>query len=191
MSAPSSRARAAVPNGVFAVGLFIATEGALFGTLIASYFYLRFNSTRWPPAGIPRPDPTLPLVLAAALVLAAVPLVLAGRAARSGRRGRAAALVGAGTLVQAGYLAVQIVLYLNDLDDFSVTSGAYGSIYFTLLFADHAHVAAGLLLNGWVLARLAGGLSPYRVSAVRVVGWYACFVATVGVLVTLTQVSPS
>ena len=53
------------------------------------------------------------------------------------------------------------------------------------------HVAAGLLLNLWVLARLAGGLTSYRVTAVSVTAWYWGFVAAVAVLVVATQVLPS
>lgn len=183
--------RRALPNGVFGIILFIGTEGAFFGTLIASYFYLRFNATQWPPAGIERPALVLPVVLAAVLVLTAVPMWLAARAAITGRRGTAAALIGAAMLIQGGYLAVQIVSYLSDLDKFGVTDGAYGSIYFTMVGADHAHVAIGLLLDAWLLSRLATGLNDYRVTAVRVVSWYWYFVSAVAIAVTATQVSPA
>ena len=188
-AAAAARRRTALPNGVLGVILFIATEGAFFGTLIASYFYLRFNATRWPPAGIERPALALPVVLAAVIVATAVPMHLATRAAAAGRRGLTAALVGGALLVQGGYLAIQIVSYLHDLDSFGPKDGAYGSIYFTLLGADHGHVAVGLLLSLWLLARLASGLTSYRVKAVRVVAWYWYFVAGVAIAVTATQVS--
>jgi heme/copper-type cytochrome/quinol oxidase subunit 3 len=125
------------------------------------------------------------------LALTAVPVLLAARAATAGAARRAWLLVAGATLVQGGYLAWQIVLFAADLGRFSPSGSAYGSIYFTLLGADHAHVAFGLLLNLWVLARLVRGLDRYRTMTVRVASVYWVFVAIMTVLVTLTQVSPS
>jgi heme/copper-type cytochrome/quinol oxidase subunit 3 len=91
--------------------------------------------------------------------------------------------------VQAGYLAWQIVLYFSDLSKFAPDETTYGSIYFTLLGTHHIHVAIGLLLDLWVLMRLAMGLNEYRVATVRVVAIYWVLVNAVAVLVTATQVS--
>jgi heme/copper-type cytochrome/quinol oxidase subunit 3 len=178
-------------GGIWGVLLFAATEGALFGALIASYFYLRFNSVAWPPAGIEPPSAALPLALTAALVATTAPMLGAAWAAGRGRRGLVLLLVLAASLLQGGYLAWQIVLVAEDLSKFSPDDTAYGSIYFTLLFVHHAHVAVGLLLNAWVLARLATGLTNYRVLTVRVVAIYWAFVNAVAVAVVATQVSPS
>ena len=188
-AATVARRRKALPNGVWGMLLFIATEAALFGCLIASYFYLRFMSVRWPPAGIEPPKVALPLILTGALVATMLPVLAAVRAADRGRAGTAQAWLCLAVLVQGGYLAVQIVEYLHDLDTFSIGGSAYGSVYFTLLGAHHAHVAIGLLLNLWLIARLAGGLTTYRLTAVRVVAWYWAFVVVLAVFVVATQVS--
>jgi heme/copper-type cytochrome/quinol oxidase subunit 3 len=185
------RARRALPNGVWGLLLFAATEGALFGTLLATYFYLRFRSAQWPPPGIAAPSVALPLALTGVLVLTTAPMLLAARAARRGRAAAAWWLVALALVVQGGYLAWQIVLYLSDLDRFSPSESAYGSIYFTLLGTHHAHVAVGLLLSLWVLLRLAWGLTEYRAQAVQVVALYWTFVNAVAVLVVAAQVSPS
>jgi hypothetical protein len=42
-----------------------------------------------------------------------------------------------------------------------------------------------------VVARLLGGLTGYRILAVRVTAFYWYFVSAIGVAVALTQVSPS
>ncbi len=58
-----------------------------------------------------------------------------------------------------------------DLSRFSPSDHAYGSIYFLLLGADHAHVALGLLFDVWLLAKLVRGLttlSPERAVGDRV-----------------------
>jgi heme/copper-type cytochrome/quinol oxidase subunit 3 len=93
--------------------------------------------------------------------------------------------------MQAGYLGAQIVSYVSDLDTFTPSTNAYGSIYFTLLGAHHLHVIAGLLLDVWLLVRLIGGLTSYRVVAVRAIALYWYVVAALAIAVTATQVSPS
>jgi heme/copper-type cytochrome/quinol oxidase subunit 3 len=82
-------------------------------------------------------------------------------------------------------------LYLSDLDKFSPKGSAYGSIYFTLVGAHHAHVAVGMLLSLFVLARTITGLTNYRMIAIRVVALYWYFVSAVAVFVVLTQLYPS
>jgi heme/copper-type cytochrome/quinol oxidase subunit 3 len=133
----------------------------------------------------------LPLALTAVLVATTVPVGLAALAASRGRRGVAWLLFALALPIQAGYLAWQIVLYMDDLDKFSPDGSAYGSIYFTLLGAHHAHVAFGLLLNVWVLVRLATGLTNYRVVTVQAVALYWVFVNLLAVVVVATQVSPA
>ena len=71
MTAATVRTRpAAKPNGWWGRTIFVATEATLFGTLIGSYFYLRFNTNPWPPAGTPEPRVIAPVLLTAALVIA-------------------------------------------------------------------------------------------------------------------------
>jgi len=100
-------------------------------------------------------------------------------------------LVLAAFVLQAGYLAAQIVLFSDDLHKFSPKGTAYGSAYYTLLGAHHAHVLIGLLLDLWVVARLLGGITRYRVLTMRAVAIYWYFVSVLGVAVVLTQLSPS
>jgi heme/copper-type cytochrome/quinol oxidase subunit 3 len=169
--------------------VLIATEAALLGSLLATYFYLQLRSDRWPPAGVEPSSAGLPLTLTAVLVLTTVPMLGAAVAARRARRRTALSLVAAAAIVQAGYLACQIVLFVDDLDRFSPEGSAYGSAYFTLLGAHHAHVAVGLLLDLWVLLRLATGLTRYRVVTVQCVALYWAFVNAFAILVALAQVS--
>jgi heme/copper-type cytochrome/quinol oxidase subunit 3 len=183
--------RRALPNGWWGMAVFLATETALFGSLIGSYFYLRFTSTEWPQGGIAAPSVALPLALTAVLLVSVVPLLAASRAARRGALGAARRWLVLGTVVQAAYLAVQIVSYTDELGTFAPGANAYASIYFSLLGAHHAHVAIGLLLDGWLLVKLARGLTEYRVTAVRATALYWAVVGAIAVAVVLTQVSPS
>jgi heme/copper-type cytochrome/quinol oxidase subunit 3 len=185
------RARRTLPNGWWGALLFVATEAALFGSVIASYFYLRLKAAQWPPAGVPQPHVALPVALTIALVATSVPLVGAARAAGRGHAGAAFRLLAVAALVQAAYLGVQIHELAGDFHKFDARGTAYGSAYFTTLILHHAHVAIGLLLEVWIMARLLSGLTNYRVVGVRVIALYWHFVNLTAIAVTLTVISPA
>jgi heme/copper-type cytochrome/quinol oxidase subunit 3 len=184
-------AREAKPNGWWGMALFVGTEATLFGTLIGSYFYLRFNYVHWPPPGVPEPKVVLPLILTAVLVATSLPIYAAVNAAHNARRVRAWWLIALALLVQTGYFAMQAHLFADDLPKVDPQASSYGSIYVTLVGAGHAHVFVGLLLDLWLLARLATGLTNYRLVGLRVIAFYWYFVSVVSVAVVLTQISPA
>ena len=190
-AAYADKRRLSSPNGWWGMAVLIATEATLFGCLIATYFYLAFQNGQWPPTGVPDPKVALPLGLTAALVAGTVPMLRAVRSARLADVARARLWVLLALLVQGAYFGVQIHEYVGDLDRLSPSATSYGSIYFTLLGTHHAHVAVGLLLDLWLLAKLLGGLTNYRLVALRVIALYWCFVAAAGVGVVLTQIYPS
>src|SRR5947209_7192819 len=183
--------RVARPNGWWGMAVFVATEATLFGTMVGTYFYLRFQTRQWPPHGVPDPKVVLPLVLTGVLVLTSVPMQLAFASARRGRLGFARLALLVALIVQAGYLAMQLQLYLDDLHTFSPNASAYASIYFTLVGAHHFHVLVGIMLNAWLLLRFAGGITNYRLVALQATTFYWHFVNVLALAVTLTQVSPS
>ena len=190
-AAAVERRRRSMPNGWWGALLFIATELTLFGALIASYFYLRFQVAHWPPPGVEKPKVVLPLVLTGILVATTVPLILAGRAGVRDRPRLAWWLVALVFVGQGAYLGIQFHEFASDLDKFSPSATAYGSAYFTLLGLHHAHVAVGLLIEVWLLGRLLGGLTTYRLTALRVAVLYGTFVNVLGIPIVLTQIYPS
>jgi cytochrome c oxidase subunit III len=191
-AATVARARQAQPSGWWGMVLFLCAEGTLFGILIATYFYLDSSSRSWPPDGIAPPSVTLPLVATAVLLATTVPVALAAHAARAGLRWRVVWLIAVAVMTQAAYLAVQVLLFRHDLRQFSPKATAYGSIYFTLLAAHHAHVVLGILLELAVLWQVVRrGLSSYWLIGVRSVALYWYVVNGLAVCVVLTQLSPS
>ncbi len=184
-----ARPRSAAPGGWWGMAAFIATEATLFGVLFGSYAYLRFNTVEWPPDGIAAPKVVLPLVLAGVLAATSVPMALAYGAARRGLARRAASLILAALVVQGVYFGVAVHQFAGDLDRFTPQQDAYASIYYTLLGADHAHIAVGLLLNVWLLLRLATGVTRYRVVAVRTIAFYWHAVNVLTLLVTACVLS--
>jgi heme/copper-type cytochrome/quinol oxidase subunit 3 len=181
---------AARPNGWWGMAIFVASEATLFGTLVGTYLYLGARARHWPPAGVQRPALTAPLLLTAVLLLTALPLLRAARAARAGRRVAAWSALALATAVQIVYLGWQLHEYLTQIDQFSPHASSYASIYFTLLAAAHLHVLAGIALNGWLLARLARGLTRYRVVGLRAVVFYWLAVDVITIVVVAVQLSP-
>lgn len=191
MSSVSYQQRVAKPNGWWGMAVFIATEATLFGTLIGSYYDLRFRTPHWPPPGVPEPKLAVPLVLLAVLLATSVPVQLASVFARSGRVLATQLAFLTALVVQSGYLAMQIQLMVDDLHRFTPQQSAYGSIYFTLVGVHHAHVLTGILLEAWLVLRLFRGTSAYRVVGVRATAFYWHAVNVLAVAVTLVQLSPS
>jgi heme/copper-type cytochrome/quinol oxidase subunit 3 len=191
MSSVPYAQRVAKPNGWWGMVVFIATEGTLFGTLIGSYYDLRFRTPHWPPAGVPDPKVAVPLVLLAVLVSTSVPVQLASVFARAGRKAATQLALLAAVVLQSGYLAMQIHLYVDDLHKFSPQASAYGSIYFTMVGAHHAHVFVGILLEAWLLLRLLAGNTVYRAVGVQATAFYWHAVNLLAVAVTIVQLSPS
>ncbi|HJU36632.1 MAG TPA: cytochrome c oxidase subunit 3 [Gaiellaceae bacterium] len=173
------------------MAMVIASEVTLFGTFIGTYYYLRFNTPHWPPVGTPEPRVVVPLIMVGILATTSLPMQLAAGAARRGGLWAARFFLVWALVVQCGYLVYEIHDYVDQLHRSAPQDNAYGSIYYTLLGADHAHVAIGILLVVWLLWKLARGLTMYRLNAVQVVAfyWHAVNLLTlivIGVLLSAT-----
>ena len=125
----------------------------------------------------------VPLVLALVLVATSVPVQLPLRSARAGRVAAARWLLLLALVVQAGYLSMQTSLFEDDLARFTPQQSAYGSIYYTMLGAHQAHVALGILLELWLVAKLLRGLTRYRLVALQSTALYWHFVNLLALLV--------
>ena len=173
------------------MAMVIASEVTLFGTFIGSYYYLRFSSPHWPPPHTPEPRVVVPLIMGGILATTSLPMFLAARAARRGSLWAARFLLVWALVVQCGYLVYEIHDYVDQLHRSTPQDNAYGSIYYTLLGADHAHVGVGIVLVVWLLWKLTRGLTMYRLNAVQVVAfyWHAVNLLTlivIGVLLSAT-----
>lgn len=181
---PASR-----PAAWWGMLIFVASEATLFGAFVGTYFYLRFKTPTWPPGGLPEPRLVVPVVLAVTLALTSIPMQLASSAAQAGRPAVTRAFLLVAFLVQAGYFAYAVHDFADQLQVFDISRNAYSSIYYTLLGADHAHVALGLLFDLWLLGKLARGLTTYRVNATQAIAWYWHAVNLLTLVVTATLLS--
>jgi heme/copper-type cytochrome/quinol oxidase subunit 3 len=177
------------PTAWWGMLILVASEATLFGAFIGTYFYLRFKSPAWPPDGLPEPKIVVPLIMTGVLLSTSIPVQLASNAARAGRLAATRAWILLALVVQAGYFAYEVHDFDDQLRVFDITHNAYSSIYYTLLGADHAHVALGLLFNLWLLWKLAGGLTRYRVHATQAIAFYWHAINALTLVVTLTLLS--
>jgi heme/copper-type cytochrome/quinol oxidase subunit 3 len=177
------------PAGWWGMLILVATEATLFGAIFGTYYYLRFKAVEWPPPGVDPPELAVPLVLALVLAATTVPMAIASRSAAAGRLPATRLAVLGAFVVQAGFFAMAQQQFQDDIAAFTPEKIAYGSITITMLGAHQAHVAVGLLLDVWLLLKLARGLTRYRVVAVRSIALYWYFVNLLALLVVGAELS--
>jgi heme/copper-type cytochrome/quinol oxidase subunit 3 len=181
--------RRAKPNGWWGMAMLVATEAALFGCFIASFFYLRFGAESWPPAGIPEPKWVGTLILTALLVTTSVPMHVASSAASRGRLNAARVGLLATVAIGTTYLVLQMFRLVDEFRQSPPDESAYESLRAVLLVGHHAHVAAGVLLDVFLLLRLTRGLTAYRQVGVQAAALYWHAVNLLALAVTATLIS--
>jgi heme/copper-type cytochrome/quinol oxidase subunit 3 len=162
----------------------IATEAALFAYLLFSYYYLASQTTgAWPPDGVPGLRLALPNTLV--LLASSVCVWWAERGIKRGSRVSAVLGLALGFLLGSIFVVVQVFEWLSKT--FSVSSHAYGSLYFTITGFHMAHVAGGLIMLAvllvWTAMRYFG---PKRHAAISIGAVYWHFVDAVWLLVFTT-----
>ncbi|HEX3807571.1 MAG TPA: hypothetical protein VHV52_12410 [Gaiellaceae bacterium] len=183
--------RIARPNGWWGMALFVATEATLFGTLVGTWIYLRFENAHWPPPPLPNPPVLTPTLLTLALLTTSIFMQLAWRAAREWRRSRAWTLIAVAFAIQVFYLSWQLHDFVLAVHAFPPRASAFSSVYVTMLGIDHAHVLVGLLLSAWLLVRIATKITRYRLVALQAITFYWHAVNVITAVVLIVTVLPS
>jgi cytochrome c oxidase subunit 3 len=175
---------AAIPRGqtrppLVSVGmvLFLGSELMFFAALFAMYFTLRAQSTAWPPRGVELDLPTA-AVFTTFLVLSSGTMQLAIRSIREDSRPRMKRWIWVTSLLGAVFLAGQGYGYATL--NFDVSSGAYGSAFYTMTGFHALHVLAGLVLMLVALGRAAAGAySSQEHGGLEAIAYYWHFVDVV------------
>jgi heme/copper-type cytochrome/quinol oxidase subunit 3 len=175
--------------------MLIATEAMLFASLIASYFFLRFQSgPLWPPEGIVKPTLELPLIMTAILWSSSIPVHLAERAIKRGKVGMLKLWLALAFVIGAVFLGMQAgIEYPEKLKEFTPTTNSYGSLFFTITGFHGLHVLVGLVFNVWTQMRAwQGAFDAHRHVTVQNFTMYWHFVDVVWLFVLATiYVSPN
>jgi cytochrome c oxidase subunit III len=170
--------RPRLDNGRLAMIFFLAAETMFFAGLVSAFFVLRLGAAVWPPPLQPRLPVLVTGVNTLVLLASSVAMVGAWRAARAGHhralveRLAAAASLGVLFLAIQGYEWGRLIHF-----GLTVTSGAYGATFYTLIGAHGAHVLGALV---WLAVTLTmavrGRFADGRTSVLRACATYWHFV---------------
>jgi len=130
--------------------LFLISEAFLFGSLFATYYYLRAETKVWPPAGV-HLDTWLASINTFILLVSSGTIWWAGRAIRKGKESSLG--IGLGLTIFLGVTFLGITLYEWTHVTFRPWTNAYGSTFYTLTGFHALHVFAGVILMVSMLTR--------------------------------------
>jgi heme/copper-type cytochrome/quinol oxidase subunit 3 len=156
-------------NLKIATFVLIGSEVMFFGGLVSAFLVLRLSAVVWPPPFQPRLPVEVTGVNTLVLIASSLAMVWATRALRA--RDRAALVLGATFLTVQGYEWVRLVSF-----GLTVTSGAYGTTFYSVIGTHALHVLAALVWLVVTTALVAQGLTAQRASQVRACAMFWHFV---------------
>jgi cytochrome c oxidase subunit 3 len=139
---------------VLGMVLFIASETMFFGALFGAYFTLRSEAAVWPPAGVHLD--LAEMGLATAILLgSSIPAHLAAHALRAGHFSSAVRRLVLTAVMGLVFLGLKLYDWMTA--GFTVSSHAYGTIFFTLTGFHALHMVVGIILLLGLAAKVSGG----------------------------------
>lgn len=151
---PRARARLREKEFTHVVGMVVAlgSWGMMFACAFFVYFGLRSQEAMWPPLGVPRLPIGLPAINTVVILASSVTLA---RALKRMREGGAAPRWMAMTLVLGlAFVALQAMLWHGMwTSGVTVSTGRVGTVFYGLTVLHALHVAAGILVLGYLLFR--------------------------------------
>ena len=178
--------RGGISNPVLGMLLFITSEVMFFGGLFAAYFSVRANATQWPPEEFHDTLKILPLVGPATVLLIASSFTCQFAVWAIRRDDRTAFLRAMTVTVGLGitFLLMQATDYSAlGSEGMTLSSGTFGTTYYTLTGFHGAHVFGGVVMLSVVLYRgMAGQFSSRHHDADEAASLYWHFVDVVWIL---------
>jgi cytochrome c oxidase subunit 3 len=188
-----------ISNPVLGMLLFITSEVMFFAGLFAAYFNVRAAAPQWPPINPETGEAfhlaILPLVGPATvlLILSSVTCQVGVWAIRRDDRVTFIRAMAVTFVIGVVFLVMQLADYaLLGSENITLSSGTFGTTYFTLTGFHGAHVFGGAIMLGVVLYRgMAGQFSARHHDAVEATSLYWHFVDVVWILLfTLLYLVP-
>jgi cytochrome c oxidase subunit 3 len=170
-----------ISSSLLGMVLFIASEVMFFGGLFGAYFTLRTAAPEWPPPGTPVLGKLYALGLTAVLVSSSVTMQLGVYAIRKGNQRALVRWLGVSLLLGLVFLTGQANEYHKLISEgLTLSSGVFGSTFFTLTGFHGAHVAGGAAFILVVLLRARSGQFTARYhDTVEMCSYYWHFVDVV------------
>ena len=179
-----------ISNVILGMLLFITSEVMFFAGLFAAYFNVRASAAQWPPINPETTEPfhlaILPLVGPATLllILSSFTCQFAVWGIQRGDRTAFIRNIAVTFAIGIVFLIMQVIDYAAlGSEGISLSTGTFGTTYFTLTGFHGAHVFGGVIMLGVVLYRgMAGQFSARHHDAVEAVSLYWHFVDVVWIL---------
>jgi cytochrome c oxidase subunit 3 len=148
-----------ISSSLLGMVLFIASEVMFFGGLFGAYFTIRAAAVTWPPQGSPHLDARYATLLTAVLVTSSVFMQLAVFAIRRGDQRGLVRWLTVTLVFGVIFLSMQGYDYYNLSvhEGFRLSSGVFGSLFYTLTGFHGAHVFGGAAFISIVLLRARNG----------------------------------
>lgn len=140
-----------ISNARLAVVMLIVAESMFFAGLIGAYLVFRYGSRIWPPANLPRLPIGITWANTLVLMASAMTMWNAVQASRTDDRQRLRRYIVATLVLGVTFVAVQGMEWARLVGHgLTLSSGTYGTTFYTLIGCHAAHVAVGMLWLGVV-----------------------------------------
>lgn len=154
--------------------VWLASELMFFGGLFASYFTIRAATPVWPPPGV-HLEVVRDGIFTAILVASSFTMQLGARHLEKSNRPLARRWIILTIVLGSVFLANQLLEWFSL--DFTATTDAYGSLFFSMTGFHGLHVLLGLAVMVGLLGRIVGpGPDPGDGPAAEVITFYWHFV---------------
>jgi cytochrome c oxidase subunit III len=170
-----------ISSSLLGMVLFIASEVMFFGGLFGAYFTIRSAAPEWPPPDTPHLSAPYAAILTAILVTSSVTMQFGVWAIRKNDQRRLKLWLAVSLLLGATFLVLQGLEYANLIEEgMTLSSGVFGSTFYTLTGFHGAHVAGGAAFILIVLLRARSGQFTARYhDTVEMASYYWHFVDVV------------
>jgi cytochrome c oxidase subunit III len=170
-----------ISSSLLGMVLFIASEVMFFGGLFGAYFTIRSAATEWPPPDSPHLSAAYAAVLTTILVTSSVTMQFGVWAIRRNNQRQLKLWLAVSLLLGVIFLIGQGLEYANLIEEgMTLSSGVFGSTFYTLTGFHGAHVAGGAAFILIVLLRARAGQFTARYhDTVEMASYYWHFVDVV------------
>jgi cytochrome c oxidase subunit 3 len=170
-----------ISSSLLGMVLFIASEVMFFGGLFGAYFTIRSAAAEWPPPDTPHLSAPYAAILTAILVSSSVTMQFGVWAIRRNNQRRLLLWLAVSLILGLIFLTMQALEYANLIEEgMTLSSGVFGSTFYTLTGFHGAHVAGGAAFILIVLLRARSGQFTARYhDTVEMASYYWHFVDVV------------
>ena len=158
LPAPEHHKPGGISSSLLGMVLFIASEVMFFGGLFGAYFTIRSAATQWPPPSTPHLEAWYAAILTVTLVSSSVTMQFGVWAIRRNDQRRLKLWLVLSLLLGVAFLCGQALEYSKLIGEgMTLSSGVFGSTFYTLTGFHGAHVAGGACFILIVLLRARSG----------------------------------